>query len=1023
MHVLLYCLFVLSGAAGLIYESIWSRYLGLFVGHSAYAQIIVIAIFLGGMSWGALVVSRRSEKIKEPLVWYAYVELAVGLLGMLFHNVFLVVSNVAYDSIFPALAGSPMLGPVKWLIAALLILPQSFLLGTTFPLMSAGVIRLFRGREGRVLSMLYFSNSLGAAAGVLLAGFFLIRISGLPGTVLAAAIINCVVGLAVLSAVRYVPNKAPAPAGEPALQEAATAAVASAEVPGSEANRKQLLQLLLAVAFGTAIASFIYEIAWIRMLSLVLGSATHSFELMLSAFILGLSLGALWVRTRVDRFKDPVRTLGVVQLLMGAAALATLPVYLLTFQGTATLLGAFTRDEASYQLFTLSRYAFCLAVMLPATFFAGITLPLITRTLMRSGNGESAIGTVYSVNTLGSIIGVAIAGLILMPVLGVKGMLIGGAVVDMVLGLALLAYTGSRFSFAQPKVAFATLAVIVLAVTASLGAKFEKELLTSGVFRTGRTTLLNVHEVMFYKHGRTASVSVSRNVDSSFVAIATNGKPDASLDARWAKPPADSARPEPLGGDLSTQFLVPLIALAHNPDAKLGAMIGHGSGMSSHFLLASPQLQKLFTIEIEPQMIEGSRHFYPANKRVFDDKERSEFIIDDAKSYFAATAQKFDIIISEPSNPWVSGVSGLFTVEFYTRVQRYMADDGIFAQWLHLYEISDGLVLSVLAALHASFPSYDVFQTASGDMVIIASLQKTLPVADWRVAQLPEVSADLRHSVKYDSLTLEATRILSRDVLAPLLDQWAQPNSDFYPVLDLGAEKTRFMRDAATGFSSMWSQGFNVAAALMNKRAGQHDDKLAVVPELGTVFSRAMSARTRRGGAITASDSVDFPGLVRFQQDKWAFDAALASSEPPKDWALWTLSFIHVEEILQRGTSGFLDSTFYASVDRFVRKHAAPPRVMQTIRFMRAVAELKYAEVSAAADSLLQLEKPGESILSPDYVRDAGVIAKLRLGDVVGARRMFDGLAHRVARSPGHFQTRLLEAYVERAEAKLLSRK
>src|SRR6185503_13130618 len=160
---LLYAVFILSGAAGLIYESIWTRYLGLFVGHSAYAQVLVLVIFLGGMSIGALLVGRRSERLTRPLYWYAIVELVTGLIGLVFHDVFVSVTGFAYATVFPAAGLGPMQTIAKWGLAALLILPQSILLGMTFPLMSAGVVRRIPQSAGRALSMLYFANSLGAA--------------------------------------------------------------------------------------------------------------------------------------------------------------------------------------------------------------------------------------------------------------------------------------------------------------------------------------------------------------------------------------------------------------------------------------------------------------------------------------------------------------------------------------------------------------------------------------------------------------------------------------------------------------------------------------------------------------------------------------------------------------------------------------------------------------------------------------------------------------------------------------------
>src|SRR4249919_710503 len=202
MLPLLYAIFVLSGAAGLIYESIWTRYLGLFVGHSAYAQVIVLVIFLGGMSLGALLIGRRTERLTRPLFWYAIVELATGMIGLVFHDVFVTTTSFTYASIFPSVGLGLAQTIVKWGIASLLILPQSVLLGMTFPLMSAGVVRRVPQKAGGALATLYFANSLGAAAGVLIAGFWLVGAVGLPGTLLAAAMLNIGVAAVVMLAVR-----------------------------------------------------------------------------------------------------------------------------------------------------------------------------------------------------------------------------------------------------------------------------------------------------------------------------------------------------------------------------------------------------------------------------------------------------------------------------------------------------------------------------------------------------------------------------------------------------------------------------------------------------------------------------------------------------------------------------------------------------------------------------------------------------------------------------------------------------
>ena len=249
MAILLITIFVFSGAAGLIYESIWSRYLGLFVGHSAYAQVIVLVIYLGGMSVGSALAARRSARIKEPLVAYAIVEGIIGLLGLVFHDAFLGMTGFAYSTIFPALAGGPALVIVKWSLAGLLILPQAILLGATFPLMSAGLIRLVsrdgRSDTGRLISVLYFANSIGAAVGVLIAGFYLIGAAGLPGTILAAAFINLLVGLTVFGAVRLTQEHEES-GTTPSAHEAASDP-ASPDLP-------MLWRVLLIVTAGTALS-------------------------------------------------------------------------------------------------------------------------------------------------------------------------------------------------------------------------------------------------------------------------------------------------------------------------------------------------------------------------------------------------------------------------------------------------------------------------------------------------------------------------------------------------------------------------------------------------------------------------------------------------------------------------------------------------------------------------------------------------------------------------------------------------
>ena len=269
---LLFALFAASGCTGLIYESVWTHYLKLFIGTAAFAQSFVLVVFMGGLAFGAWLTSRWSARFPDPLVAYAAIEALIGLAALGFHELYTLSTAAALDHVIPAL-GSPLAVEVfKYGLCTILIAPQTVLLGMTFPLMSTAVIRREPQRGGHHLAMLYFTNSIGAAIGALAAAFWLLGWLGMPGTMRAAGVVNLVLAAVVVAIARR----------DAAATAAAPGAAGAVVRPG-------LVRLLLVAAFVTGAASFVYEIAWIRMLSLVLGTSFHAFELMLSAFITGLS--------------------------------------------------------------------------------------------------------------------------------------------------------------------------------------------------------------------------------------------------------------------------------------------------------------------------------------------------------------------------------------------------------------------------------------------------------------------------------------------------------------------------------------------------------------------------------------------------------------------------------------------------------------------------------------------------------------------------------------------------------------
>jgi len=762
-----FAIFAMSGFSGLIYESIWTHYLKLFLGHAAYAQTLVLAIFMGGMAVGSGLAGRRSARTRNLLAAYAAVEAVVGVAALVFHPIFVLAVEGSYASVLPRLGSGVAVDAYKWGLAALLILPQSVLLGATFPLMTAGVIRRFPHEPGRSVSMLYFTNSLGAACGVLASGFVMIRALGLPGTVRAAGALNLAVALLVWLLAR---EPASAPSGR------------GVAAPSRPPDRRFALFLLVALVTGAS--SFIYEIGWIRMLTLVLGASTHAFELMLAAFILGLAFGGLWIRRRIDAAPSLLRTLGVVQVTMGLLALATLPAYGLTFDLMQEVVRGVERSGAGYVLFNLASNGIAGAVMLPATFCAGMTLPLVTVVLLRDGYGERSIGAVYAANTVGAIAGVFLAVHVGLPFLGLKGLVAGGAALDVALGVVLLAGAGA---LRTPRLALLAAAGVVAVTAVPLVVDLDVNKMASGVYRHGNLLAGRDRQVIHHRDGKTATVSVIAEARGARM-IKTNGKADATLMMVAGRPP------EP---DEATMVLLGAIPLSLHPGARCVAAIGFGSGLTTHTLLGSPRVERVDTIEIEPEMVVAAQLFLPRVARAYADS-RGRVHVEDAKSFFAAGSRRYDVIVSEPSNPWVSGVSGLFSREFYRVARRHLADGGLFVQWLQLYEIDVPLVVSVLKALDGSFEDWVVFAANDGDAVIVARNGAPVGPVDGALFQFQELAEAMARIGVSSSADLEFRRIGSRASWGGFVrGHPVTANSDFDPVLDQGAARSRFLGSSA----------------------------------------------------------------------------------------------------------------------------------------------------------------------------------------------------------------------------------
>jgi predicted membrane-bound spermidine synthase len=771
-------IFVVSGFTGLIYESIWSHYLKLFLGHAAYAQTLVLAIFMGGMALGSWLVSRYGARLRELLWGYLVVEALIGVFGIIFHRLFVAATDVSFATVIPALPAGLAINIYKWSLAALLVMPQSVLLGMTFPLISGGIIRRWPERVGETLSVLYFTNSLGGAFGVLISGFVLIGVVGLPGTTLTAGLLNVALALAVWLVVRRQTEPA-----SPTLAPPAPVAATEASDP--------VARWFAIAAFLTGAASFMYELGWIRMLSLVLGSSTHSFELMLSAFIFGLAFGGLYVRKRIERIVDPEKYLATVMLTMGMLAALTVPAGNMMYDLMAWALHAFTRTSGGYVAFNALSQSIAMVIMFPATFCAGITLPVLTHALMQRGSGEKAIGKIYSINTLGAIAGVLLTIHLLMPLVGLKGVILTGAGIHIALGLSRVSLRGWR----HPATALAmTISVGAFGLIALFGA-LDPTRVASTVFRGGSGRLPPGAKVTYLRDGKTATVTLHEHLGT--VVIETNGKPDAGI----------QMGPGEASHDEVTTVLAAAVPLSLHPNAARVANIGFGSGITTHTLLTSAQLRHLDTIEIEPLMVEAARQGFGARIHDIFEDPRSHIVYEDAKTFFAASRESYDLIVSEPSNPWVSGVASLFSDEFYGRIVQYLQPDGYLVQWVQIYETDIGVVASVIKALSRHFGAYAIYNLNDLDILIVATPAPALATPTDQFLQWPGMRAELDRIGVQSLAELQARLIGDNRILGPLFNVLPVPaNSDYFPFVDLNAPRLRFMAGNAFVLPRLTSQ-------------------------------------------------------------------------------------------------------------------------------------------------------------------------------------------------------------------------
>ncbi len=768
MNILIYFLFALSGFAGLIYEGSWARYLKLFLGHSSYGQVLTLCIYMGGLAIGSFVAGKLVTKTRRPLLGYGLVELGIGIGGVAYHPMYNWLTGIFYDSEFTASLSSRGAEIAKVILATGSTLPIAIAVGMTFPFIAAGLMR----KSGAEVSlpMLYFTNSLGSAIGILATSYLLIPEIGNHATLIVAASINFLLA-AVFSFIGLSTSPIHVTEDDGESEEDLNEDyVAKHNLPMPHKN------MWLWIAAITGLTSFVYEIVWTRLLSLLMGSSSHSFDQMLSAFILGLAIGSA-VSGKLLK-KDSLVVLSLAQIFMAFFALCTLyfhePFWAMMNEANQI----FNPTTDGYVCWSLFKYALSLLWMVPTSFFAGMTLPLITLILTRAFKSEAPIGKVYGWNTLGSILGSAGGGLLLLPLLQLKGALVLAAILDFAIGFILLAIYRKRW---RRNVMFYVAAAVM--VLPAFFVNFDPHLITSGVFRSFKN--LHPDEKIHVIDGKTATISFHESKVHYYVK--TNGKADASL---------SKDRESPISSDELTQAATAFMPMAVKTEPYDAAMVGFGSGMGAHYLLADPLLKDFDCVEIEEAMMDLAKGFYPWNSRGYDDP-RIHIFIDDATTFFHTNHRQYDMIISVPSNPWVSGVAGLFAHEFYAKMRRYMKPGGLWVQWIQTYEFNDLMFLNILKALDKTFPYVSLYKsTDEPDIIMIASDEPVYQKGIGRFSTDSTMIKEFQRIHRDPEFFGERNFLFTNKMVASLLEG-IEPNSIFVPMVDNRAEEARFVHSEA----------------------------------------------------------------------------------------------------------------------------------------------------------------------------------------------------------------------------------
>jgi spermidine synthase len=752
-------LFFCSGATALVYEVVWSKYLSLIFGSTAYAQTVVLAVFMGGLALGNRLIGARSDLLQKPLVAYGFLEVLVGLYAFCFPWFYKAADHAFTFTGSPLLDHSWALLLLKCIFSIGLLLLPTVMMGGTLPLLSAWLQKQ-SSDAGRWSARFYSTNSLGAVFGAWVAGFILIRSLGMVSTLQMTALANVLIGFAAVGLGRRIQTAA----------ESTSPSPVNSPLPATDPQSKSLLWVTALVAI-TGGVSMGLEVLASRSLTLIFGASVQAFAAVLMAFILGIGLGsaaAASPRLKGWRYESMIFTL----LLIAAALVGILVVGIEQWvEVYRQVRVGLARTEMGYRFYQLIAGGFSMIVLGIPAGLIGAVLPLCLRLISHQEGFGSRVGRLLTSNTLGAVVGVLITGFILMPGTGLRAAFFILALA-LCLAVFLLAWHFRKWNFFISSSSIA----VFLAIACLVGGEGWRHVLTSGVFRSRETevdpTTLKLRKqlmkIVYYKDGPDATVSVEQGTDKS-MALRISGKPEAST-----------------VGDLPTQLIVAHLPMVMRPQSKDVFVLGLASGITCRGLLAYP-IEHLTVAENCAPTLHAAEFFSDWNRGVLTNRA-SKICVEDGRTVLKLSPKPYDVIVCEPSNPWFASVGSVFSKEFYEIAASRLKPGGFIAQWFHTYEMQDPIVEMVIRTFASVFPNMEIWDASYGDLVLLGSNQPWVssPAILRNAYQIALVREDLASIGLATPEAFFARRFASQRT-APFIAGPGPIQSDGFPILEYDA--------------------------------------------------------------------------------------------------------------------------------------------------------------------------------------------------------------------------------------------